>query len=331
MELLLWIIIFIVAMAVLIKAADYFTDSAEKISLIFRVPPFIVAVTIVAIGTSLPELSTALMSVFRNASEIVVGNAVGSNIANVLLVIGISAIVAGQLKSKRSLIDLDLPVMGMITVMMLVVIWDREVTFIEGLLSLLTYALYLFYIVYFREKKIPLRAEKKIAKDLKKDVDQVATESKPKLAKDTIITVMIFIISSILIYFGARYTIESVIKIGAILDIAASVIALTAIAIGTSLPELIVSVTAAYKKQYEISLGNIVGSNIFNALVVVGAPAMFGSVIVDDLTFSIGIPFLIGAMIIYIFSGISQKIHRLEGFMYILLYIFFIGKLFSLF
>jgi len=328
--LIAWIIIFFIALVVLIKSSDYFTDSAERISLLFKVPPFIVAVTIVAVGTSLPELATSVASVFKDASEIVVANAVGSNIANILLVVGISAVVAGILKSKRSLIDLDLPVMGMAILIMLIIIWDRQINFFEGILALLSYAFYLFYIVYFRERKIPIKAEKKLERGIKEE-SEILHEKKAEIGKETVVTSLILIVSVVGIYFGAKYTVEAIVNIAEILNIAASTVVLTAVAIGTSLPELTVSVTAVLKKQYEISFGNIVGSNIFNAVVITGVPAMFGTVLIDDITFSLGIPFLIGATVIYIFSGISQKIHRLEGMIYLLIYVLFLGKLFALF
>ncbi len=323
-----WILVFGAALAVLIKSADLFTDSAEKLSLLFKVPAFIVAVTVVAIGTSLPELATSIAAVFSGATEIVVANAVGSNIANVLLVTGLAAVVAGQLKSKRSLIDLDLPVMGIITVVMLMVIWDMQVTFGEGLLSVLGYALYLFYVAVYREKHLSEEEEKEAKKQVKED--QLLDEPKSKIARDTIKAVVWLVVSGVGIYFGAHYTVISVLEIADMLSIATSVITLAAVALGTSLPEVVVSVAAAYKKQYEIALGNVVGSNIFNALMVVGMPALFSPLAVDDITMSIGLRFLVGATVIYTISGISQRIHRLEGLMYVLLYLFFLGGLFAI-
>lgn len=130
---------------------------------------------------------------------------------------------------------------------------------------------------------------------------------------------------------GANYTIESVLKLSELLKISTSLIAITAIAIGTSLPELVVSVRAALKKKYEIALGNVFGSNVFNILLVAGIPAMIRPLVVDDLTFFIGLPFLVIATLLFIISGISRRIHIWEGAMYLLIYILFIAKLCNLF
>ena len=130
---------------------------------------------------------------------------------------------------------------------------------------------------------------------------------------------------------GANYTIESVLKLSEIFKISTSFIAITAVAVGTSLPELVVSVRAAMKKKYELALGNVFGSNVFNVLLVVGVPALIRPLVVDELTFTIGLPFLIVATLLFVISGISRRIHIWEGLMYLLIYVVFIVKLIGLF
>ncbi len=163
-----WIIIFIVSLIVLVKGADWLLQSAEKIGLALGISPFIIGVTIVGLGTSFPELVSAMMAVFRGVTEIVPASAVGSNIANILLVIGISAVVGKRLLIHKSLIDLDLPLLAISTVLFLGIAWDKQITFIEALLLLLAYSIYLLYSFLYREEEteeiyevLPARIERR--------------------------------------------------------------------------------------------------------------------------------------------------------------------------
>ena len=328
-----WILVFVLSLAVLVKAADWFVESAEKIGLAFKLSPFIIGVTIVALGTSFPELASSIVAVLKGATEIVVANALGSNIANILLIVGLSAVVARRLIVKRSLIDLDSPLLIATTVLFVFIMWDREIVFWEGILLILAFIVYFLYTISPKKEKesltpeivevLPSRVERrreKIAKETKKTPKKLASK------------VFLFLILGVAgLVVGANYTIESVLKLSEILKISTSFIAITAIAIGTSLPELVVSVRAASKKKYEIALGNIFGSNVFNILLVTGIPALIKPLVVDELSFRIGLPFLIIATLLFVISGISRRIHLWEGAMYLLIYILFIVKLTGLF
>lgn len=335
MELLFWAGVFIASLAVLIKSADVFTESSEKIGVDLKIPPFIVGVAIVSVGTSLPELATSMIAVLKNETVIVTANAVGSNIANILLIIGVASIVAKKMSVKRSLINLDLPLLACATTVAIFILLDRKVVFIEGIILLLTYLIYVFYIISSKNERDVLshsssknnsqkthHHKKAGIKSLKK-----VWNYKPRVEIGVILTL---IISAFFVCLGANYTIESLLNISTMLGIGASLIAMSAVSIGTSLPELVVSVRAAMKKKYEIALGNVFGSNIFNTLVVIGVPALLSDLEVDETTFSIGIPFLIGATILYIFSGISRKIYNWEGMMYLLIYALFLIKIFGI-
>ena len=131
--------------------------------------------------------------------------------------------------------------------------------------------------------------------------------------------------------FGAKYLIDAVIHLSATLNIATGVIGITAVAVGTSLPELLVSIKAALQSKSEVALGNIFGSNVFNALVVIGLPGLFTTLPLDEQTFLIGVPTMALATLLFVISGISRRIHRWEGAFFIALYILFMGKLFNLF
>lgn len=332
MALALWIIVFIVSLAVLIKSADYFTESAEKIGLALGMSPFLIGITIVSIGTSLPELAGGIAAVIKGSNEIVVANAIGSNIANILLIVGIASIAAGTLIVKRSLIDIDLPLLALVTSLITVIIWDKEVVWQEAILMFVAYGVYIAYIITSREegdrKKL---IEEEILEELPLRADRRSQKVIKEATKFSLTTILILIGGVVGLYLGANYIIEAVIKITELAGISTSVIAITAIAVGTSLPELAVSVKAAIAKKHEIALGNIFGSNIFNALIVIGIPTFIGKITVDDVTFRIGIPFLILSTVLFIFSGISKKIHQWEGAMYLIIYIVFLAKLFNFF
>ncbi|MBT3690489.1 calcium/sodium antiporter [bacterium] len=328
--LLLWIIIFCVSLFILIKAADYFTESAEKIGYMLKISPFIVGVTIISIGTSLPELATSIIAIIQNQTEIVVANAIGSNIANILLIVGLTALISGRLVVKRSLIDIDLPLLATATALIVIILWDKQVLFGEGIICILGYIVYAAYTIKEgREEKTKLEG-------IVPGEDIPATrekrhQSRKKRQDHTFKLIFILIFSSIFIYLGAEWTIKSIIEIATSIGIPTSLVVMSAMAIGTSLPELVVSIGAARRGKFEIALGNIFGSNIFNILVVIGIPSLFKTLVIDEITFMVGIPFVIGATVLYIFSGISKKIHNWEGMMYLLIYVLFLAKLFNLF
>ncbi len=328
---ILWILIFIASLALLVKSADWFVENSEKIGLAFKISPFIIGVTIVALGTSFPELATSIAAVLKGTTEIVVANALGSNIANILLIVGLSAIVAKTLIVKRSLIDLDAPLLAAVTALFVFIMWDREIFFSEGILLILAFIIYFLYTIFQQRKAgeetselievLPSRIERRKEKIVKEEIKIKTPKLTPKVF-------LFLILGAVGLAIGANYTIESVIKLSEIFKIVTpSLIVITAVAVGTSLPELVVSVRAALKKKYEIALGNIFGSNVFNILIVVGIPALIKPLAVDELTFTIGLPFLVISTLLFVISGISRRIHIWEGAMYLLLYILFIVKL----
>src|SRR3990167_6943234 len=146
-----WIIVFIVSLGVLVKGADWLIASAEKIGLAFGLSPFIVGVTIVGVGTSFPELISSFVAVFKDVPDVVAANAIGSNIANILLIVGVSAVIGRLLIVTKSLIDLDLPLLAISTVLLLGVVLDKQITFGESLLMLATFGVYLLYTVLHKD------------------------------------------------------------------------------------------------------------------------------------------------------------------------------------
>jgi len=319
LEMLIWIIVFVVSLFVLIKASGFFTDSAEKIGLFFGLPTFIVGVTIVAIGTSLPELISSIFAVLRDSSEIVVGNVIGSNIANIFFILAITAIIGKKLKISYELIHVDLPIMVGSAFLFALMIWDGVFTLPEALLLISGIVIYFLYTLSSDKEQKNVEIKKEMKEKLR---------GRKKLSAKTI---AILFVSIIFIYIGAKYTIESVIELSEIFNIGKEIIALSAVALGTSLPELTVSIIAARKGKPEIAIGNILGSNIFNTFAVMGIPALFGILIIPQSILTFGLPIMLIATLLFFFITQEKEITKWEGYLLLLFYIFFIGKLFNLF
>jgi len=335
MAAILWIIVFVVALIALVKGADWLLESSEKIGLALGMSPFIVGVVIVGAGTSCPELISSLAAVFKGATEIVVANAIGSNIANILLIVGVSAIIGKRLVVTKSLIDLDLPLLSIGTVLLLGIVWDGKVNFGEAVLLVATYLIYLLYTVLHKEDEETREMEEimEVLPSRQERRGHVQNSRKTKVARPKIGAkdIIILIVGILFLVLGAKYLVDSVVELSSIFNIATGVIAITAVAIGTSLPELLVSAKAALNKKSEMALGNIFGSNVFNALVVVGVPGLIKTLNIDSQTLAIGVPTMALATLLFVISGISRRIHIWEGAFYLALYVLFIAKLFNLF
>lgn len=310
--------VFVVSLFVLIKASCYFTDSAEKIGLFFGLPAFIVGVTIVSIGTSLPELVSSIFAVLRGSSEIVVGNVVGSNITNIFLILGIVAIVGKRMKIAYELAHVDLPILMGSAFLFAVMIWDGVLTLPEALLLISGIVIYFLYTISSEREHVDV--------EIKKEMKEKLQRKRKLNAK----TVVILILSVFFIYIGARYTIESVIELSEMLNVGKDLIAISAVALGTSLPELAVSIVAVRKRKPEIAIGNILGSNIFNTFVVMGIPALFGVLIIPQSILTFGLPMMLIATLLFFFITHKKEITKWEGYLLLLFYVFFIGKLFNL-
>lgn len=316
MTLAIWIAVFVVALAALVKGADWLLESSEKIGLRFGLSSFVVGVLIVGLGTSLPELVSSFAAVFKGVPEIVVSNAVGSNIANILLVVSIAALATRKLTVSKNLIDSELPMLAISTVVFLIVVYDGSVTFAESFFLIAAYCIYFFYTICGGEgdesrKRFSFSAPDKVL----------------------IVDIIKLVIGVVVLVLGAKYLIDSVVSITEITGIATTVISITAIALGTSLPEIIVSFKAARSGKTEVAIGNIFGSNAVNALIVVGLPGIVvrsaGALPIDEKTLYLGIPAMALATLIFVISGISRTIYRWEGMMFLIFYALFVLKLFE--
>jgi len=326
-----WIVVFVVAVAALVKGSHWFLHGAERIGLSFGMSPFLIGVLIVGVGTSFPELVSSVAGVIKGIPEIVVANAVGSNIANILLVLGVIAVMGRKLEVSKNLIDLELPLLAISTVLFVGIVYDGQVHFLEAVMLFASYLIYLLYSIFSQGgETVGAVMEHQTAK-----IQRMAREEwsgmsqfvyQLKARKDYVF----FVVGIALVLGGAKYLIDAVIALSEIWNIAPGVISVTAIAIGTSLPELFVSGRAVLDGKSEVAIGNILGSNAFNALMVVGLPGLFSTLPVDPATLAVGVPMMAAATLLFVLSGISKKLYHWEGMMFLMLYVFFILKLFNI-
>ncbi|MCL0077794.1 calcium/sodium antiporter [Peptococcaceae bacterium] len=312
-SLLIWLAIFVISLIVLIKSADFFTTSAEKTGKLLCMPNVIIGATVVAIGTSLPELASSVMAVLKGSSEIVSGNVVGSNITNIFLVFGLAALIGSKIIVNRADINVDLFFLVASAFLLAFFAYDGKFVAREAMLCLVIMAMYIIYAVR------------------KSSDDNTSNNNMPSKDKLSFLLREFFIIalSAFFIYLSAKYTVEAIIKLSQILNIAPEVIALSAVALGTSLPELAVAVAAAKKGIPEITVGNVLGSNIFNALAVMGVPAVIGTLVIPQNLIEFSIPLMLAATIMFYFVFHYKEVSRWHGFIFIVFYVFFIGKLFE--
>ncbi len=314
---ILWIAILIASLFFLIKSADYFTEYAERIGLMFGMSSFIIGATIVAIGTSLPELISSLFALHAGETSFVIDNIIGSNIANALLILGIGGIVAKTLIAKTSLIDVELPFFFMSMAGFSYFIMDKVISRSEGIALL---GLLIIFIIYQVNQKPDIE-------DLDEMQDIENKYHKKDRQKDIVRYGAIVIASVAVLSFSAKYLIDSILTLSELLKISSSTLTITVVAFGTSLPEILTSIAAIKRGNHGMAIGNVLGSNTFNLLLIAGLPAIITPLTINPQTFTIGLPFLVISTFIAIFVLFDNKIRPWEGVAMLFFYGIFIAKI----
>ncbi len=320
MELLYWSAIFAASLFVLLKSADYFIEAAESIGIKLKIPTFIVGATIVAFGTSLPELAASVAAVFHggeNSSSIIIGNVVGSNISNIFLIAGISILVSASfvVDMKKQLREFLILILS--AILTIGFLWDFEINLFEAIVMTCCLVGYIVYILVYPHDE---EEEEEAENDL--------------LGAPNYALFLVFLVSGILIAAGAKYTVESIIKISDIMGYPPEAISLTAVALGTSLPELAVSLSAARKGLSNLILGNIIGSNIFNSFCVLGIPGIIAysqgeTIVASEAIKNFSLPMMGVATLLFVLLGLKKNTPNYAGLVFILLYVFFIAGVYA--
>lgn len=311
-QLLQWVFYLALAIFALVRGADTFVVGAKQMGASLGMSKFAIGVLIVGFGTSLPELASSIAAALDGSTEIVIANAVGSNITNILLVVGILATLGGRIAIKRDLIKTELPIFFIASTHFLASVWDGQVDRLEGMLLLGTFSAYMWYLFMEAEGE--------------DDVDLVKDKSgrRPRLEAKSIAFILLGVAA---VLVGAHYTVEMVVNIATLAKVPLGLVSIVAIALGTSLPELFVSIQALKTGEAELAIGNIFGSNAFNMLVVVGIPALITPLVADAVVMNLGLQILLAASLIFFVNGLAKQIMRWEGMMMILFFIFFLVKL----
>ena len=247
----------------LVGGGELLVRGAAGLALKAKIPSIIVGLTVVSIGTSSPELFASLNAAASGADGIAIGNVVGSNMANLGLVLAITALVF-PIPVEKNLLKLDWPVMMVASLLFLLFMQDLELVWWEGLIFVLALIFYIFRLIYITRRNNKMQAE--LTSD-EKEFEEF--QSKPYW-----VLIVLVVVGCTLLYFGAEWFIEGASNIAMSLGISDTVIGLTVVAFGTSVPELVTSLMAAFKKETDIGLGNLVGSNIFNILAVLGITSL---------------------------------------------------------
>ena len=299
----------------LIKGADIFVDSASQIAAKLKVPLIVIGLTIVAFGTSAPEAAISITSAFQNNAGITVGNVLGSNIMNILLILGISALVC-RLPVKKNTFIYEIPFVAAITAVLLALgVLNWSIDRWDGLIFIALFALFMFYLVR-----------------LSKSGDSSATDDVPEIDENASIPKMIFfvILGIAMIVLGSDFTVTGATEIAQVMGLDDRIIGLTVVAFGTSLPELVTCIQAARKQKVDIAIGNIIGSNIFNILFVVGLSALVSPNAIEFIdTFIIDAAVAIAAaVLLWLLVLKNKRISRLGGGIMLLCYAGYFAYLF---
>lgn len=250
------ILLFVVGLLFLIVGAEALVRGASRLASLVGISPLVIGLTVVAFGTSSPELAISVKSALSNQSSIAVGNVVGSNIFNILFILGVSALIV-QLTVSQQLVRLDVPLMIVLSVLILLLSLDRRIGRIDGLMLVAALIAYTWFLISQSRKE---------SKEVR---EEYAQEFGPKDSAGSSL-----VSNVLLLIFGSRWLVDSAVFFAGYLGVSELVIGLTVVAAGTSLPEVVTSIVAAVRRERDITVGNVVGSNIFNIMAVLGISSL---------------------------------------------------------
>ncbi len=296
------ILLLILGFVLLIKGADFFVDGASSTAMNFKVSKMLIGLTIIAFGTSAPELAVSMSALANKSTDMVLGNVIGSNILNVLLILGVAALIH-PIKIKDNTVKKELPMALLLSTLLAVLMFDvklgnngvNQFTRSDAIVILLFFIIFVYYLVALAKQK--------------KENDK---DEKPKF--NIWISLLLVIIGLGGIILGSNLVVNNATSVAKALGVSERIIALTIIAFGTSLPELVTTIVSSVKGEQDLLLGNIIGSNIFNICVVLGIPvAIFGTITPSSFQTIDLIVLVISAFLLFIFAESKRTLSKLEG------------------
>ncbi len=293
-------LLLLIGFVLLIKGADFFVDGSSSLARIMKVPSVIIGLTIVAMGTSAPEASVSVNAALAGSNDIAISNVIGSNLFNGLVVVGVCAFMAG-FKTNPEILKRDMPLNIIVTAILCIMLLDRHINHIEGIILLISMAVYIAVMVISALKN-------------RETADECKILSLPKS--------LIFIIGGLIaVIFGGTLVVDNACLIAKDFGVSENFIGLTIIAIGTSLPELVTSITATRKGDSGLALGNAIGSNLFNILFILGMSATICPLNVLSESIIDCLILLVSAVILYVFARTKKTMNRWEGIVCVFLYV----------
>lgn len=293
-------LLLLIGFVLLIKGADFFVDGSSSLARIMKVPSVIIGLTIVAMGTSAPEASVSVNAALAGSNDIAISNVIGSNLFNGLVVVGVCAFMVG-FKTNPEILKRDMPLNIIVTAILCIMLLDRHINHIEGIILLISMAVYIAVMVISALKN-------------RETADECKILSLPKS--------LIFIIGGLIaVIFGGTLVVDNACLIAKDFGVSENFIGLTIIAIGTSLPELVTSITATRKGDSGLALGNAIGSNLFNILFILGMSATICPLNVLSESIIDCIILLVSAVILYVFARTKKTMNRWEGIVCVFLYV----------
>ena len=310
-------LLLVVGMVLLIKGADFFVDGASKIAKALKIPTLIIGLTLVSLGTSLPELSVSLQAAFAGSSDLSMGNVVGSNLFNTFLILGVAALFV-PLAFDDAMRKYDVPIMvGIYLVLFLFsfVITPYKINVVESLVLVSGLVSYIIHLIH----------RTKNSDEATKDDE----EENEKVTKKDIIKSAVFVVIGVTaIILGGNFVVNNAVFIAGKLGMSEALIGLTIVAVGTSLPELVTSVVASIKKENDIALGNVIGSNIFNVLFIIGLSSTIKPLNISHaMGFGINkalfdlIILTVSGILVFLIAKLSKNMKRWQGVIFFLLYV----------
>ena len=307
------IALLILGLFTLIMGGDFLVRGATSIALRLHMTPLVVGLTIVAFGTSAPELLISLSAALDGSPDLAMGNVVGSNICNLALVLGVTILI-GPIRVNADSIKIDWPVTMGSSLLLFFVVRDNVLSIYEGVFFVAVLLTYTTLII--TKSRRQMKADIEIEKQL--DLPDIPSKS---LKKD----IGVILIGSVALFFGAKLFVIGAKELALFLEVSQRVIGITIVALGTSLPELVTAIVASFKKETDLALGNLFGSNIFNILSILGVTSIVKEISVSNLIYHVDMLWMLGiTLLILPLMLFQRKLGRTEGVILLLVYVYYI-------
>lgn len=307
------VFVLIIGFILLIKGADFFVEGASSVAKMLKVPSLIIGMTIVAMGTSLPETSVSIAASMNNQNTLAVSNVVGSNIFNLMVVLGVCAVIA-ELKVSKDVLKRDYPFSVLCAILLLVAgVIGMTLGRMDGIIFLVIFAVFIFYLI---KSALDARKRGEIS-----EKEREMNEEMEEMEDLPVWKCILYIVGgAIAIKYGGDWVVDSASVIATSFGISATLVGLTICSVGTSLPELVTSIVAARKNELDMAVGNVVGSNVFNILMVLGIAATVSPIAFLTENIIDIVVLLVFSLITWVLCVTQKKLSKKEGILMLVLY-----------